>query len=148
MKLSAQSHTSIAVAVKKAMERYLSDKGQNFVTDIYLQPIQETGELFIYNDDEEVLSQVVVQEWVDCTPEAYSDSVEANLRFVLETLQKEGFFEQVAIMKPYSLVLIDNEKETIADLLLVDDDTMLVNDGLLQGLGEELDAFLKDLLEK
>ena len=33
-------------------------------------------------------------------------------------------------------------------LLLLDDDTLLVNEELLKGLDEELDAFLKDLLEK
>jgi len=51
------------------------------------------------------------------------------------------------LLKPYSFVLVDEEKETIADLLLMDDDTMLLSEGLLQGLDEELDAFLKDLLE-
>ena len=39
-------------------------------------------------------------------------------------------------------------EETIAELLLLDDDTLLVNEELLKGLDEELDAFLKDLLEK
>ena len=52
-------------------------------------------------------------------------------------------------MKPYSFVLIDEEKETVAELLMVDDlETMFLNDNLLKGLDEELDAFLKDLLEK
>ena len=52
------------------------------------------------------------------------------------------------ILKPYSFVLVDEEKETIAELLLVDDDTILVNDELLKGLDKELDEFLKELLEK
>ena len=43
---------------------------------------------------------------------------------------------------------MDDEKETVAELLLMDDDTLLVNEELLKGLDEELDAFLKDLLEK
>ena len=52
-------------------------------------------------------------------------------------------------MKPYSFVLVDDEKETVADLLLMDDnETLFLNDELLKGLDEELDAFLKDLLEK
>ncbi len=46
-----------------------------------------------------------------------------------------------------SLVEILN-KETIAELLLMDDDTLLVNEELLKGLDEELDSFLKELLEK
>ena len=75
MKLSEQSRSSIAEVVKKALRRYLSDKGQLFVTDIHLQPVQETGGLVIYNDDDEELSRVVVQEWVDCTPEAFQDTI-------------------------------------------------------------------------
>ena len=51
-------------------------------------------------------------------------------------------------MKPFSFVLVDDDKETIAELLLLDDDTLLINEELLKGLDEELDAFLKDLLEK
>ena len=52
-------------------------------------------------------------------------------------------------MKPYSFVLVDDDKETVSELLLVDDeDTMLLDDELLKGLDEELDAFLKNLLEK
>ena len=57
-------------------------------------------------------------------------------------------FDKLNILKPYSFVLVDEDKETIAELLLMDDDTLLVNDELLKGLDEELDTFLKDLLEK
>ena len=148
MKLSEQSRSSIAEVVKKALRRYLSDKGQHFVTDIHLQPIQETGGLVIYNDDDEELSHVVVQEWVDCTPEAFYDSVELHLKQVLESLRKEGFLDKVALLKPYSFVLIDERKETVAELLIVDEqDTLFLYEGLLKGLDEELDEFLNKLLE-
>ena len=49
-------------------------------------------------------------------------------------------------MQPYSFVYVDEDKETIAELLLMDDDTLIVTDGLLKGLDEELNEFLKDLL--
>ena len=149
MKLSAQSHSSIVNAIKKALGRYLTGENTNIVTDIYLQPIQETGELVIYNDDEEELSRTVVQDWVDCTPEEFFDSTELNLKQILNTLHGDGFFNQLSLMKPYSLVMVDDEKETISELLLVDDEeTLLISGELLKGLDEELDAFLKDLLEK
>ena len=149
MKLSEQSRSSIAEVVKKALGRYLLDKGEHFVTDIHLQPLQEKGGLVIYNDDDEELSRVVVQEWVDCTPEAFYDSVELHLKQVLESLRKEGFLEKVALMKPYSFVWVDGDKETISELMVVDEEeTMLISGELLKGLDEELNAFLKDLLEK
>ena len=51
------------------------------------------------------------------------------------------------LLKPYSFVLVDEDRETIAEFLLIDDDTLLVNHELLEGLDEELDDFLKQLLE-
>ena len=63
-------------------------------------------------------------------------------------MKDAGDFDKVTILKPYSFVLVDEDKETVTELLLVDDDTMLVNDELLKGLDEELDSFLKELLEK
>ena len=148
MKLSAQSHTSIAVAVKKAMERYLSDKGQNFVTDIYLQPIQETGELFIYNDDEELLAKVAIQEWADANPEEFYAGCELALKKNLNQMYSEGAFASLSIMKPYSFVMVDGDKEALAELLIVDEDeTLFLSGELLKGLDDELNSFLKDLLE-
>ena len=51
-------------------------------------------------------------------------------------------------MKTFFFVLVYDFKETLAELLLMDDDTLLVNEELLKGLDEELDSFLKELLEK
>ena len=58
MKLSAQSYSSILGALKKALGRYQSDKDAHFVTDIHLQPLSESGELVVYDDDEQVLRQL------------------------------------------------------------------------------------------
>ena len=63
-------------------------------------------------------------------------------------MKNGGDFDRLTILKPYSFVLVDEEKETVAELLLMDDDTLLVNEELLKGLDEELDSFLKELLEK
>ena len=54
--------------------------------------------------------------------------------------------EKVSILRPYSFVLVDEDKETVNDLYLVDDDTMIVDGELLKGLDEDLDDFLKKLL--
>lgn len=149
MKLSAQSYSSILGALKKALGRYQSDTDAHFVTDIHLQPLSESGELVVYDDDEQVLARTVVHDWVDCVVEDFYASVEQHLKQALEELRKEGTLDRLGIMKPYSFVLIDDDKETVADLLLMDEEeTMLLSDELLKGLDEELNAFLKDLLEK
>ena len=70
----------------------------------------------------------------------------AQLTAAIEASNTEGELERLAVWMPYSFVLVDEERETIADLLLVDDDTLLVKKGLLAGLDEELNKFIEDLM--
>lgn len=148
MKLSIQSRISVIDAIKKALNKYFIDTERNVLTDIHLQPILETGELVVYNDEEEELSRSIIPAWVDCNPEEFYMSIETVLEGILVELNNEGYFDKLNLIKPYSFVLIDEEKETVADLLLVDEnETVFINDELLKGLDEELNLFLKDLLE-
>lgn len=147
MKLSAQSQSLIESAIKEAVSPFAGNDEQTIVTDIHILPKQDSGELCIFNDDEEELSKVIVEEWVENDTEDFSQNVERILRATLNKLKEAGVFDNLTLLKPYSVVLVDEEKETITDLLLMDDDTVLVNDELLKGLDEELDEFLKKLLE-
>lgn len=148
MNLNSLSFVSVETLFKKALERYLADNGDNaIITDIYLQPNPDSGELVLLNDDDEVLASAVIEEWTGLKDEFYP-AVERMLQEALKKMQDAGSFDRLSLVKPYSFVLVDKDKETIADLLLVDDqETLLLHDGLLKGLDDELDAFLKDLLE-
>ena len=149
MKLSAQSHASIASSLREAVDKYIADGERTVVTDIHLQPKQDCGELVIFNDDDEELSRTIIEEWVDYSEDDFYTIVERILRGEINALKDTGVLDKLAIMKPYSFVLVDEDRETVTELLLIDDeDTLLLNDELLKGLDEELDAFLKDLLEK
>lgn len=149
MKLSAQSHASIASSLKEAVDKYIADGERTVVTDIHLQPKQDSGELVIFDDDDEELSRTIIEEWVDYSEDDFYTIAERILRGEINKLKEAGLLDNLAVMKPYSFVLVDEDKETVAELLLIDDeDTLLLNDELLKGLDEELDAFLKDLLEK
>lgn len=147
MKLSIQSHQLIESALREAVSRFTAENEQTVVTDIHLQPKQGSGELTIFDDDDEELAQIIVDEWTDYNQDNFYEDTERLLRSEINKLKDEGIFENLTILKPYSLVLVDEDKESIADLLLVDDDTMLVSEELLKGLDEELDQFLKDLLD-
>ena len=149
MKLSAQSHASIASSLREAVDKYIVDGERTVVTDIHLQPKQDSGELVIFNADDEELSRTIIEEWVDYSEDDFYTIVERILRGEINALKDTGVLDKLAIMKPYSFVLVDEDRETVTELLLIDDeDTLLLNDELLKGLDEELDAFLKDLLEK
>lgn len=140
--MSEQSRASIVSALKTALCRYTSEGDETVVTDIHLQPNSESGELIIFDDDDQELSRTIINEWVEYESDDFYTVVEPILRAEVEALKESGKLEKLCLMKPYSFVLVDEDKETVAELLLVDeDDTLLLNDELLKGLDEELDAF-------
>jgi hypothetical protein len=55
--------------------------------------------------------------------------------------------ENMSILKPFSFVLENEDKEPVAELYLVDDETVIFDPELMKGLDEDLDAFLKQLLK-
>ena len=134
MKLSQASLSLLEKTIRQAVSKYTCGCEQTIVTDIHLQANQNSGELSIFDDEDEYLACASIEERI--------------LSTLLNSMKNGGDFDKLAILKPYSFVLVDDEKETIAELLLMDDDTLLVNEELLKGLDEELDSFLKELLEK
>lgn len=148
MGLNSLSHVSVKTVLEKALKQYVADGNNTIITDIYLQPKRDSGELVVLNDDDDVLASALIEEWVGLGDDFYS-VVEWVLRDVLKELQHTGSFDRLSLLKPYSFVLVDVDKETMADLLLVDEqETLLLHDGmLLEGLDDELDAFLKELLD-
>lgn len=149
MKLSSQSQSNLEEAIETALASYPAGNEQQVITDIHLQPKPDTGELLVMDDDDCVLSTAIVEEWNESEYDNFYQEVEVLLRSVLKHLKEKGTLDNVSLMKPYSFTLVDDDKETVAELLLIDDDTLLLNDDdLLKGLDEELDAFLKELLEK
>ncbi len=56
--------------------------------------------------------------------------------------------ENMSILKPFSFVLEDDDKETIAELYLVDDETVIIDPDLMEGLDDDLNKFLDDLLKE
>lgn len=147
MKLSQSSLSQLGNAIKKAVSRYNCACKQTIVTDIHLQANPTSGELVIFNDEDEELARTTIEEWINYEGEDFNSDTERTLSTLLNEMKSAGDFDQMTNLKPFSFVLVDEDKETLAELLLMDDDTLMVSDELLKGLDEELDEFLKKLLE-
>lgn len=116
------------------------------LTDIHLQVKQDSGELMAFNDDDDELNRCIVEEWIDAKDEDFYTNVQPVLKQCIANMKEE--LSNLSILKPYSFVLEDDEKETVADLYLVDDDTIIVDDELMKGLDDDLDKFLDELLKR
>ena len=145
MNLSSTSIELIEQTVKEAINEIANQAESAYITDFHLH-INADGLLTIQDDDEQLLASNEVEEWIDNNDSEFNTKVARNLSNILQRVKNEKLFESVNLLKPYSFVLVDDERETIEELLLIDDDILIINDELLKGLDEELDNFLKDLL--
>ncbi len=144
MPLSTQTQNSLKNAITEMAKGYVTAETST-VTDFHLYVNGDTGTLTIYNDDDAALARVHIKEWENNTDEKL---IEKELRNLLGQFQAEGIFDSLNIIKPYSFVLVDEDKEAIVDLLIIDDDTLILSEDLLEGFDEEMEAFLKKLLEE
>lgn len=146
MKATAQTTQQIERALRKVIAKYPHGREDMLLTDIHLQVKPESGELLVFNDDDEELTRCVVEQWIDNKDENFYDEVAPVLRQCIQKFKEP--LESLPILKPYSFLLVDEEKETVSDLYLVDEDAVILDGELLKGLDEDLDAFLKKLLEE
>ena len=145
MKATQQTIQQVERALRKVAEKFPS-AADLVLTDIHLQVKPESGELLAFNDDMEELTRVVVEQWIDSPEENFYDEAAAILKQCIAHMRPE--IDKMAILHPFSYVLIDDERETLYDLYLVDDDEMILDTELLKGLDKELDDFLADLLKE
>lgn len=148
MKLSPTSAAALHDVLLKISDLYTSEDDQLVSTDFYFMPKRENGNLLVFNDNDEELALVSVPEWEEYDSESFYEAVAADLIEAIKGANGEGDLERLAVWMPYSFVLVDADRESVAELLLVDNDTLLVTDSLLQGLDEELNNFIKELLEE
>ena len=144
MSLSRETQEMLQNTIKKMANKYISAEESN-VTDFHIKVNGENGELTIFDDDDNTLARVHIKEW-----EGEHNEVvyEKELQGELTKMQKQGVFESLNIVKPYSFVLTDDDGQSIVDLLIIDDDTLILSADLLEGFDEEMNAFLKELLEE
>lgn len=145
MEATQQTQQQIERAITKVVGKY-SQLEEPVLTDIYIQVKQESGEILVYNDEDVELHRCVIEEWIGNTQEDFYSQIVpvlsqciSNMRSVVDSMQ---------IMRPFSFVLIDEEHETVQDIIYIDNEETVILDGkLLEGKDKELEEFLRHLLE-
>ena len=108
MKLSQSSLALLEDTLKKAIGKYTCGCEQTIVTDIHLQPNQNSGELSIFDDEDEELANTSIEEWMTYEGDDFYENVERILSSLLCNMKNEGKFDKLTILKPFSFVLVDD----------------------------------------
>ena len=143
MSLSRETENRLQEAIGKMAKNYITAE-ETRVTDFHIKVNGENGDLTVHDDENAELARVHIIEWEGVHDERV---FEKELRSTLSKMQEKGCFENLNIAKPYSFLLTDDDDNEIVDLLIIDDDTLVLNEGLLEGFDEEMNEFLKHLLE-
>ena len=133
-------------ALHKIAQQFPTTNESSIITDVHLFVSQESGDLIAYDDNDREITICVVEEWIDNKDEKFYHHITPLLRDVLRANQ--ATIDNMGILKPFSIVLQNEEKEDLSELYLADDDTIIIGGDLMEGLNEDLDSFLTDLLKE
>lgn len=147
MDITEQTILQIERFLKKIAQKFPSlEEETSTLTDIHVRVSQDSGELLAFDDEDQEITRCVVEQWIDNKDENFYDEAARALR---DTLRKNASIaDSLGIMKPYSFVLEDDDKENLGELYLADDDTIIVGGDLMPDLDHDLDSFLDNLLEE
>ena len=145
MNTSEQTFQQIDRAIRKIAEKYPAQKEASLMTDIHIRVTQETGEMVAYNDDDAEINRCVIEQWINNSDDNFYDQIASVIRKCLN--KQKDMIEQMSILKPFSFVLENDDKECVEELYLVDDETVIIDPDLMEGLSDDLDTFLEKLLK-
>lgn len=145
MKTNEQTFQQLERAIRRITEKFPSENEATQMTDIHIRVIQDSGEILAFNDDEEELMRCVVEQWIGNTDDDFYTEIAPLFRKTIEKMKDS--VDTMSILKPFSFVLEDDDKESVAELYLVDDETVIIDPDLMEGLTDDLDDFLENLLK-
>lgn len=146
MKASEQTTQQIERFLKKIAQKFPLNEETSLVTDIHVRVSQESGEMVAFDDDDKEITRCVVEQWIENNDEDFFESVHDILTTTFASMSKT--LDNLGILKPYSFVLENDEKEGIAELYLADDDTIIIGKDLMEGLDTDLDSFFDSLMKE
>lgn len=146
MEVTEQTNQQVERFIKKVAQKFPSSENDenSILTDIHVRVSQESGELLAFDDDDHEITRCVVEQWIENKDEDFYEEVAKVMRNLLH--KNSDLVDNIGILKPFSFVLEDDDKENLGELYLADDDTIIVGGDLMKDLDNDLDSFLETLL--
>ncbi len=141
-----QSVKQVDRFLRKVLQKFPSVEDPVLLTDIHLLASPESGDLMAFDDDDVEISRCVVEEWIDNKSEQFYPDAALLLRSRLNTMANE--IENVGLLKPFSFVLENEDKEHVAELYVCGDDINIIGGDIMEGWDKDLDSFLDKLMEE
>lgn len=146
MKATEQTQQQLGRAIRKIAEKFPPKEDASLLTDIHLRVTQETGELMAYDDDDNEITRCIIEQWIDNKDDNFYEQIVSIMRRAID--KQKNLVENMGLLKPYAFVLEDDDKESVGELYVVDDNTVIIDTELMADLDKDLDDFFDKLLKE
>lgn len=142
MEITEQTILQVERFIKKVAQKFptVEESEASLLTDIHIRVSQDSGEMLAFDDDDVEITRCVVEQWIDCKDENFYDEIADCLRGLLR--KNAEIIDNLGLLKPYSFVLEDDDKQHLGELYLADDDTIILGGDLMQNLIILMDSWM------
>lgn len=146
MKLTERTSQQIERFITKIAQKFPTNEDTNILTDIHLRVIQDSGEMLAFDDDDQEITRCVIEDWIENKDENFYEESISILRKSLQ--QQHDIIDKMGILKPFSFVMENDDQETVAELYVADDDTVIIGGDIMENLDKDLDDFFANLMKE
>ncbi len=146
MKASEHTQEQIKDVILQAIGAFPPSGEAMPMTDLLIQANPDTGEMTVCDDDNNELARTVAEELAGNAPDDFYEELQPVLRRCIAGLHTQLL--NAGIMKPYDILLVNEDGETVANLYCVEADTVVLDDEMIRKIDEDLDNFLEKLMKE
>lgn len=139
-----QSVQTVDRFLRKVTQKFTSAEEPSTITDIHVRISPDSGDLMAFDDDDNEITRCVVEEWIENKDENFYTVAASLLRSRLKAMSME--IDNLCLLKPYSFVLENDDKEHVAELYVADDDINIIGGDIMDGWDKDLDNFFDKLM--
>ncbi len=141
----------LAELIGEAIEKYKLKEEPGTLTDMYVQLNTANSVVAVYDDEEQLLTEEDFPEFGELSSnddKTLFRVIENILRDVLNEPEILAKFEAIDPLRPFSVLLVDELFEHQAEIYLLEDGSLIIEDSLFKDIDKELDLFLDKLMEE
>ena len=146
MKASEHTQQQIKSVILQAIGAFPPSDEAMPMTDILIQANPDTGEIAVSDDDNNELARTVAEDLAGNAQDDFYEELQPVLRRCIAGLHTQLL--NAAIMKPYDILLVNEDGETVANLYCVEADTVVLDDEMIRKIDDDLDNFLEKLMKE
>lgn len=132
----------LAQGLEAAVGKYKLQSPDGLLSDLYVQWLPEEALLKFYDDDENFLNEIstdVLEEPIN------EESIAEILDELLKKEEMSDLFDSSFTLRPFSIMLVDEEMKNRSEHFLLDSDSLVLDSGFMKNLDNELNQFMDKL---